>query len=84
MFEISEKLLWEQTDEIFGVSQISWENSVSRMQRFYAFSDSVLRLGKVNQNSTSNSAWEDKLMWFRSSSEYRTLDTIDGEPMEFE
>ena len=23
-------------------------------------------------------------MWFRSSSEYRALDTIDGEPMEFE
>ena len=27
MFEISEKLILEQSDEIFGVSQISWENS---------------------------------------------------------
>ena len=27
MFEISEKLIFEQSDEIFGVSQISWENS---------------------------------------------------------
>ena len=26
MFEISEKLMLEQSDEIFGVSQISWEN----------------------------------------------------------
>ena len=27
MFDISEKLIVEQSDEIFGVSQISWENS---------------------------------------------------------
>ena len=27
MFEISEQLILEQSDEIFGVSQISWENS---------------------------------------------------------
>ena len=27
---------------------------------------------------------EDRLMWFRSSSEYKAFDTIDGEPMEFE
>ena len=38
----------------------------------------------MNQNPESNSAWEEKLTWFKSSSEYRTLDTIDGEPMEFE
>ena len=29
-------------------------------------------------------SWEDKLTWFKSSSEDRALDTIDGEPMEFE
>ena len=29
-------------------------------------------------------AWEDRLTWFKSSQEYRTLDGIDGEPMEFE
>ena len=27
MFEISEQLILEQSDEIFGVSQISWERS---------------------------------------------------------
>ena len=27
MFEISEQLILEQSDEIFGVSQISWEDS---------------------------------------------------------
>ena len=44
----------------------------------------VLCLGKVNQNPQSNTAWEQQLGWFKSSSEYRTLDTIYGEPMEFE
>ena len=51
MFDISEKLIVEQSDEIFGVSQISWKilhgnnflwsmmkkSSVSRMQRFMYF-----------------------------------------------
>ena len=38
----------------------------------------------MHQNPQSNTAWEDKLTWFKSSPQYRTLDTIDGEPMEFE
>ena len=52
--------------------------------KVYVFSDSVLCLGKMHQNPESNSVWEDKLTWFKSSSQYRTLDTIDAEPMEFE
>ena len=94
MFEISEQLILEQSDEIFGVSQISWENSQSLVNdeevislshaKVYVFSDSVLCLGKVNQNPTSNTVWERQLNWFKDSSQYRTLDTIDGEPMEFE
>ena len=32
----------------------------------------------------SNTVWEHKLTWFKSSSQYRTLDTTDGEPMELE
>ena len=39
---------------------------------------------KMNQNPTSNTVWERQLGWFKDSSKYRTLDTIDGEPMEFE
>ena len=50
--------------------------------KVYVFSDSVLCLGKVNQNPTSNTAWEQQLDWFKDSS--RTLDTIGGEPIEFE
>ena len=56
MFEISERLILEQSDEIFGVSQIRWENfpwkqltlvngeeviSLSHA-KVYVFSDSVL------------------------------------------
>ena len=38
----------------------------------------------MNQNPTSNSAWEEKFSWFKCSSQYRTLNTIDGEPMVLE
>ena len=38
----------------------------------------------MSEHPQSNSVWEDKLTWFKSSSQYRVLDTIDGEPMEFE
>ena len=98
MFDISEKLIVGQSDEIYGVTPISWEDSswkylslvgdeqVISLQRtkVYVFSDSVLCLGKMNENPQSNYAWEDRLTWFKSSSEYRALDRIDGEPMEFE
>ena len=98
MFDISEKLIVGQSDEIFGVSQISWENSPWKQlslvndeevislshAKVYVFSDSVLCLGKVNQNPTSNTVWERQLDWFKDSSQYKALDTIDGEPMEFE
>ena len=39
---------------------------------------------KVNQNPASNTVWEQQLDWFKDSSQSRFLDTIDGEPMEFE
>ena len=98
MFEISEQLILEQSDEILGVSQISCESSPWKQfslvndeevislshAKVYVFSDSVSCLGKVNQNPTSNTAWEQQLDWFKDSLQYRTLDTIDGEPMEFE
>ena len=51
--------------------------------KVYVFSGSVLCLGKVNQNPTSNTVWKEQLGWFKDSPQYRTLDTIDGEPMEF-
>ena len=38
----------------------------------------------MNENPQSNIVWEDKLTWFKSSLEYRALDKIDEEPMEYE
>ena len=98
MFDISEKLIVGQSDEIYGVNTINWDDSSWKHlsligdeevislshAKVYVFSDSVLCLGKMNENPQSNTVWEDKLTWFKSSSQYRALDTIDGEPMEFE
>ena len=52
--------------------------------KVYVFSDSVLCLGKIFENTQSNDAWEERLGWFKSSQGYRNFDRIDGEPMEFE
>ena len=78
MFEVSEQLIVGQSDEIFGVSQISWESSPWKQlslvndeevislshAKVYVFSDSVLCLGKMNQNPTTNTAWERHLQRF--------------------
>ena len=60
------------------------KSSVSRIAKVYVFSDSVLCLGKVNQNPASKTFLEEQLSWFKDSPQYRILDTIDGEPMAFE
>ena len=97
MFDISAILVSEQ-DEISGVETIGWENHswkymsligderVINLQRtkVYVFSDSVLCLGKIFENTQSNDAWEERLRWFKSSTVYRNIDGIDGEPLEFE
>ena len=97
MFDISTRLVSEQ-DEISGLETIglkkhSWkylslidDERVINIQRtkVYVFSDSVSCLGRMNQNPKSKTVWQDKLTWFKSSSKYRNLERIDGEPMEFE
>ena len=84
MFDISEKLIAEQSDEIYGVNTMNWEDSSWKHlsligdeevinllhTKVYVFSDSVLCLGKMNENPQSNTVWEDKLTWFKSSSQY--------------
>ena len=98
MFEISEKLISEQSDEIYGVNTTHWEDSSWKYlslvgdeevislshAKVYVFSDSVLCLQKVHQNPPSNTVWKEQLGWFNNSPQYRALDTVDGEPMEFE
>ena len=87
MFDICENLISNQSDEIYGVKTINWEASswkylsligdeqvISLMHtKVYVFSDSVLCLGKMNENPQSNIAWGDRLTWFESSPEYRAL-----------
>ena len=94
----TEKLKSEQSDEAYGVNTINWEDSswkylslvgdeevISLLHtKVYVFSDSVFCFGLMNENPQSNTVWEDKLTWFKSSSEYRVSDKNDGEPMEFE
>ena len=66
------------------MSLVSDEQVISLLHtKVFVFSDPVLCLGKINENSQSNIAWEDRLTWFKSSSEYRAWDRNDGEPMEF-
>ena len=65
---------------MIGVEEVI---SLSRA-KVYVFSDTVSCLGKMNENPQSNIAWEDRLTWFKTTPEYRALDKIDGEPMEFE
>ena len=98
MFDTSEKLIVGQSDEIYGMNTTCWSDSAWKYlsligdegvitlshAKVYVFSDSVLCLGKMSENQLKNVVWEDKLTWFKNSSQYRTLDTTDGEPMEFE
>ena len=97
MFDIPKKLVSEQ-DEISGLETTGWENHswkylsligderIINLQRtkVYVFSDSVLCLGKIQQNPESNKAWEERLGWITSSQSYRNFDGIDGEPTKFE
>ena len=83
MFDISEKLITEQSDEIYGVKTVNWENSSWKYLSLVG-DEQVISLGKMNENPRSNIAWGERLAWFKSSPEYRTLDRIDGEPIEFE
>ena len=79
MFDRSAKLVSEQSDEIYGVKTIDWENysckclsligeeQVISLQRtnVFVFSDSVMCRGKIHENSQSNAAWEQRLEWFK-------------------
>ena len=98
MLDISEKLISEQSDEIYGVKTVNWEDSswkyvsligdeqvISLLHtKVYVFSGFCIVSWKDEREPQSNIAWEDRFTWFKSSPEYRALDRIDGEPMEFE
>ena len=96
-FDISEKLITEQSDEIYGMSTINWEHSSWKYLSLVGDEHVISLLHKKglrnlricivlwkDEREQSNYAWEDKLTKFKSSSQDRILDTIDEEPMEFE
>ena len=91
MFDISEKMIVGESEEIYRVNTTNWCDSAWKHLPLIGGEEVVsLSRAKVSVSSdsvlclTSNSAWEEKLTWFKSLSQYRTLDTIDGEPMELE
>ena len=81
MFDMSEKLIVGQSDEIYGVNPLNWEDSSWKQlslvggveiiclshAKVYVFSDSVLCFGQMHQNPQSNTVWEDRLTLFKSS-----------------
>ena len=78
MFDISEKLIVGQSDEIYGVNPPHWEDSSWKLlslvgdekvislshTKVRVFSDSVFCLGKK-----SNISCEERLEWFRNTPE---------------
>ena len=98
MFDRSQKLIIEQSDEIFGVNTTNWcdsawkhlsliscEEVVSLSRaKVNVFSDSVLCLGKMSENPLSNTVWEDKLTCSKVHHNTELWTQLDGEPMEFD
>ena len=74
IFDLSEKLIVGQSDEIYGIFTIYWENFswkylsligdeeiISLLYtEVYVFSDSLSCLGKMSENPQSNIAWENR------------------------
>ena len=101
MFDISEKLISEQSDEIYGVKTINWEDSSwkylyliggeshqslaregLRIFRFFV----MLWTGEPEPTIKNGTGRQIDVVpkFINNSSEYRALDRIDGEQMEFE
>ena len=66
---------------IFGQWWRSHQSLACKGLRIFRF---CVTSWKVESEPSIKFCLEEKLSWFKSSPEYRTLDTIDGEPMEFE
>ena len=98
MFDMSEKMTVGQSDEIFWVTPMNWEDSSWKQlslvgdeevislshAKVHVFSDSVLCLGKMNENPTIKFCLRREVDVVQKFITIRNLDTIDGEPMEFE
>ena len=96
-FDITQRLIVEQSFEILNVSTMLW--SVTPWMRstlchdqvikwakakIHVYSDSALREGKINDHSEANEKWKSQIKEFQQSNEYTELSGIDGQPIEFE
>ena len=91
LFDISQKLILNQSNELFGISTIDW-NTTQWMRttllhdravklssaKEHVYFDSVLRLGKIPEYPQSIETWKQKIEWFTKSREYRELDGINS------
>ena len=59
-----------------------YQSSAHKSLRIFRFC--VVSWKDEREPSIKNIAWEERLAWFKNSPEYRTLDRIDGESIEFE
>ena len=93
--DISQNLILDHKSEIFGISTIEWNTTpwmrttlrhdrAIKLSKAHIYSDSVLCLGMIHEHPQSIRHWKDKVVWFMDPREYRELNEIDGEPVEFE
>ena len=66
-------------DEIGICLMIKWTKPKVRV-----YSDSVLCLGKMDDDRDAITRWEGQVEEFKMSASYQELLAIDGEPIEFE
>ena len=87
VFDISEKLVSEQ-DEIYGVKKLIGKTILNKSSVFSAQRSTSLQIlycVLARYKRTPNRTMHGKTHWRGSGSpEYRDVDRIDGEPMEFE
>ena len=79
LFDITKRLILGYEARILNVSTIDW-----KVSPWTVYSDSVLCLEKMQEQSEANQRWNAQLEEFQQSNSYRELFGIDGEPIEFE
>ena len=92
LFDISQKLILNQSEETVGITTIDW-NTIPWVRttllhdravklskaKVHVFFDSVLCLGIIQEYPRSTEASSKKLKWFTKSHKFRRLDCIDVE-----
>ena len=97
MFDVTAQI-FNNEEEITGLDKILYQkNSWTQLSlindpviislqstKVYAFSDSVLCLGKVLQHPECNEAWKNRVAGVRAEKSFRDYEAVKGESTEFE